>query len=187
MREGSDPARDDENGDQTETADRKRTAGGGGFHFNAGPYDSLPTDVVTRMALSLGTPHRPTRASPSLIEKLSVAWRICDLLFYGEDLPIAMSILAVVHDSESAESREAILESLLAVFHDNHQLYRLLRANILMQLRKEVHCKEVLEGKPVRYWFSFVEVSSDLCESRQPSREAHYCVALHVSQWRLLQ
>ncbi len=115
-------------------------------------------DVVTSMALSMGTPSRPTRVSPSFSDRIYGAgsqpeekqhqsfWRICDLLFYGEELPVAMSMLVVLQGLESAERGDEILKTLLSVFQDNHQHLRLIRASVVMQLRREVHCKEVLEG-----------------------------------------
>eukprot|EP00961_Rhodomonas_salina_P271242 3665162-Rhodomonas_salina.1 len=126
-----------------------------------GVRGSLPMDVVTSMALSLGTPHRPTRVSPSFADRKPVAgsqqpvaedrqqsfWRVCDLLFYGDDLPIAMSMLEIVQNLESAETKQEIAKTLLTVFQENDQHLRLLKASIATQLRKEVHCREVLEGE----------------------------------------
>jgi len=80
----------------------------------------MPKDVVTSMALALGAPARPARASPTQgperrAAMMSEVWtaapaswaarqgdsvqgfgRVCDLLFFGDELPVPLALVEVL-------------------------------------------------------------------------------------------
>ncbi len=80
----------------------------------------MPKDVVTSMALALGAPARPARASPTQgpdrrADMMSEVWtaapaawaarqgdsvqgfgRVCDLLFFGDELPVPLALVEVL-------------------------------------------------------------------------------------------
>ena len=134
----------------------------------------LPNDIVTSIALSLGTPSRPPRISPSsdrnsaagvtasINEDMRQSFScLCDLLFFGKDLPITMCMLEVVKNVGSAEGKDQVLHNLLAVFEDNRQHHRLIQAIFRTKLRKQKNCKELLEGENL--WKFNVNVIAEIC------------------------
>ncbi|EKX36360.1 hypothetical protein GUITHDRAFT_145822 [Guillardia theta CCMP2712] len=143
----------------------------------------LHNDVITRMALSLGAPTRPARASlladaagghgkacteislnssasRKMDESVQIFGGVCDLLFYGEDLPIMFSILQVVAALQEQGSEERLTSSLVQVFQANGQMEHLL-TNCAEKLwgRGSVKAKETLrseigEGREADAWLT---------------------------------
>ena len=76
--------------------------------------------------------------------------RVCDLLFFGDELPLALSLVEVLpagrhHDySMNLMAKERVLPCLLSVFLANDQLHRLLRACTLQQMKQSKNRKEAL-------------------------------------------
>jgi hypothetical protein len=100
-----------------EEASRQRNGGAVG---RAERPSDMPHDVVTAMALALGAPPRPARSSPTEGHDRKVdtksevraaapaSWavrqgdsvqglgRVCDLLFFGDELPVPLALLEVL-------------------------------------------------------------------------------------------
>lgn len=117
--------------DDTGGVAEARTAQHGGVVARSERSSDMPQDVVTAMALTLGAPPRPARASPTQgserkVDMMSevraaapVSWavrqgdsvqglgRVCDLLFFGDELPIPLALLEVLIATGSGARRPA--------------------------------------------------------------------------------
>lgn len=110
-------------------AGEERTSRHGGAVARAERPSDMPQDVVTAMALALGAPPRPARASPTQGHERKVdtmsevraaapaSWaarqgdsvqglgRVCDLLFFGDELPVPLALLEVLPATGSGALR----------------------------------------------------------------------------------